>query len=77
MRDGRVAKLKEALRLASNFLDEPFDFVVETAPQLCCDRGIILNCLDVFFPRVEMKNVRFHRPAILPTWADTSSPGVP
>src|SRR6266566_3508100 len=65
---GGWSKLKEALRLTPNFLDEPFDFVVETAAQLCCDSRVILNCLGVFFSRVGVKNVRFHRPAILPTW---------
>jgi len=52
---GGWSKLKEALRLTPNFLDEPFDFVVETAAQLCCDSRVMLNCLGVFFPRVGVK----------------------
>ena len=38
-------KLKKALRLTPDFLNEPFDFVVETAAQLWRDNSIILNRL--------------------------------
>lgn len=65
------------LRLKANFLNEPFDFVVQAAAKFGRDCDVKLDGTEVFFVRSGMKNVGFQRPMILRMRADTSSPGMP
>lgn len=53
--------MKEAVGVAANFVNEPFDFVVEAAAKFGGNVGVVFNGAGIFLTRIGMKDVRLHR----------------
>ena len=64
------------LRRETDFSQAAFDLKVETLTERRIDFGVVAHALRIFVVSLTLKDVGFHSPTILRTFARVTSPGI-